>query len=389
MQILLNQFQRILGKIICRAALLSTFVFAALSLSNSSNVSAQILAVVGDNHEDLASLLKAIDQAKALGATDFLITGDAIKGDAKDLSRMFTLNPSRDTVNKKLEAHRLELENVLSQVVAHAGVPKERIHFLKGNYEDWGYFHDNPLRVRQTSDHVISQFVTPINIIGRNRPVHDDELGIVEIATSNPATGERIVYKLVVSHKPLIQLPYDKENLANSMVQDPSRQTNWRNKLRRDSRLQEPDTRTTMTYEDEGKIRIPLDAYAYLGGHTHIAGGFYHALMNAEGEIIQMPVLNSGSANPTKKPRDQFESFMLLNLQQSRATWHDIADEGKEIRSWNFGRHSSGKSVTTQTESCMRIMRDNGPALSALGKLSSVIKNMLPRPTLKYDSALR
>jgi len=111
--------------------------------------------------------------------------------------------------------------------------------------------------------------------------------------------------------------------------------------------------------------------------------------MNAEGEIIQMPVLNSGSANPTKKPRDQFESFMLLNLQQSRATWHDIADEGKEIRSWNFGRHSSGKSVTTQTKSCMRIMRDNGPALSALGKLSSVIKNMLPRPTLKYDSALR
>ena len=372
------------GKNFCRAVFLCLFVLTtiattSLAAGNRQNQEEPILAVVGDNHEDLASLLKAIEQAKALGATHFLITGDAIKGDAKDISRMTTLSPSQATIRRKVFNHRLQLSTVLEQVAAHAGVEKSRIFFLKGNYEDWGYFHDAPLLVRRASDAIISQYVTPVYAINEDRPVHDDELGIIEIVSG--ATG--IVYRLAASHKPLVQLPYDRRDLGASLVQPQLQQTNFRNWFRRKAELREPDTKTTMRYDAEGKVVFPSGVMAYLFGHTHIAGGFYHRI-KAGDEVRILPALNSGSANPTKKPGDQHTSFMLVHLAGSRATWHDIDRDGLEIKSWKLGADEgrnidNGSGAVSHRQACMRVMRDVGATLSLFTLLKNKFTNLMPK----------
>lgn len=373
MRSLVRKTSLVFGKLFCRAVFLCAIVFAVSGTPRFSNTSAQILAVLGDNHEDLASLLKAVEQAKARGATDFLITGDAIKGDHKDLRRMFSLWPSMVTIREKLSEHRRELEFVLQQVALKAGVSRDKIHFLKGNYEDVGYFHDEPLLVRRASDDIIERYVTPVMLIHSDRPVHDDELGIIEIHALEGDT----IFRLAVSHKPLIQLPYDAYHVEESLVQSPWQQRNLRNMFRRSARLREPDTRTTMRYEAKGKVKFPADVMAYLFGHTHIAGGFYHPI-EVNGEVLQLPSLNSGSLNPTKKPSDQFESFMLVNLPESYATWHDIARNGMQVKSWKFGQGSEPISSESHEEACMRVMRDTAAALSLTARLRNRFSNLIP-----------
>jgi hypothetical protein len=143
--------------------------------------------------------------------------------------------------------------------------------------------------------------------------------------------------------------------------------------------MQYEDDRSTMRPKAQ-QVAIPEDTYVVIYGHTHIAGYFVD-------DRSGVPMVNPGSPHPFKKPRDQYMSYMTIDLASGQAQWHNARAEGAVLTRWNLIAAKNESAALkpadrpSRAESCARIM---GETASALDRFQRAASNFNPANILPF-----